>query len=766
MRVFTQSSAFSPVIELICRGLGIEHENAPEEKLERLANALERAGLSTGEAVPLIAPLLSISLPSAYPRLQFSTELLRKKTIDVLVAWVLALADEQPLVLAVEDVHWCDPSTIEFLGALFEQCPTASLLVLATYRLEFEAPWPRRMQISQITLPRLRPRHAEDLIRAVAQERALSPAAVQSIVGRGDGVPLFLEELTKAVVETSGEETEIPRSLQDSLMARLDRLGAAKEVAQAGSVLGRAFPFALIEAISMLGRDELATDLRRLVEAELLQQRGAPPQATYAFKHALIQDTAYQSMLRTKRRQLHAQTAEALERYFPEQAAAEPETLARHYDYAGLGERAIINYEKASQRSTKQTAYEETIAHLTRALEILETLPDNADRNRKELELQLGIILPQILARGLRDKKLAWRAQRCEELLAALPDTPVLVRFNVWMQLYAYHILPGGPGIENSTRGALKVAEESADARALVAANEVRGAALFLQGHFAKALPYMERAVELYDFEKHGPIAFRAGTDHGIFAMIYRSSCLWMVGYPEQAAQQSETAIAMAKKLDHPFTRAHVHTQALVEHWRCGRLDQAQRCVEDAIRVCEEFGFAPYLAWAEGSLAVLGQNPADLEAAATAIDENIAVMEGLGVYTRVQSLAVYHTDVLLRLGRFDEALRAIQRGFEISEKSKTHFESAELYRLRGECLCGRGDQSAAVEAFGLALKTARQQGSKSLELRAATSFARWSQSRGEAEKARDLLAPVYDWLTEGFDTQDLKDAKALMEELG
>ena len=357
---YTQHTAFRPVVELIEQGLGFQAADSPADKIAKLERALELGGLTLPETVPLFADFLSVPLTAGYAPLQLSPELLRRKTLAALAAWTLALGEVQPVLLLVEDLHWCDPSSLELLGRLIEQSPTARVMLVCTARPEFASPWPARSNLTPLQLGRLTQRQARAMVAALSPGRALPEPVAELLVTRADGVPLYVEELTRTVLESGllveGEgrweltapltELAIPATLHDSLVARLDRLSAPKEVAQRAAVLGREFPYALLAATAGLDEPTLRHGLARLVEAELLFERGEPPAATYTFKHALTQEAAYQSLLKRTRRDLHARVARVLVEEFPAQAAAAPEVVARHLEAAGLVDQAIAEYQR------------------------------------------------------------------------------------------------------------------------------------------------------------------------------------------------------------------------------------------------------------------------------------------------------------------------------------------------------------------------------------------------------------------------------------
>ena len=422
---YTEGTPFHPVIALVAQRLAFAPEDTASEKLGKLEAGLRT--LASTETVALLADFLGLPPPT---RLQMSPELQRKKTIDLLAQWTLSVSAAQPLVLFVEDLHWCDVSTLELLGYLIAQSPTARVLLLATARPEFTPPWPPRSNLTNVQLARLTRRQARDMIAALAGTE-LPAETLDALVARADGVPLYVEELTKAMAEPGAAHgvAAIPASLADSLMARLDRLSTAKEVAQRAAVLGREFGYPLLAAMmEMPGMDEaiLRHGLGRLVDAEILFARGEPPAATYTFKHALVQETAYQSLLKRTRQQLHARTAQVLEERFPERVAAEPEVIARHYDQAGLAAQASAYYQRAGERATQRLANEEAIGHLRRALALVATLPERHERRQMELGLQMAIGAPLAAARGWAHPEYEQTFTRARALASQIGESPEL----------------------------------------------------------------------------------------------------------------------------------------------------------------------------------------------------------------------------------------------------------------------------------------------------------------------------------------------------
>jgi class 3 adenylate cyclase/tetratricopeptide (TPR) repeat protein len=778
---YTQGSAFHPLIELMEQGLGIQAGDDPETKLARLEAGVAAAGLSVPEVVPLLAPLLSLSLPDRYPPLQFSPELQRKKTIEALVAWTFGLAESQPVVLLVEDLHWCDASTVELLGWLLEQSPTVKVLTLLSFRPDFEPPWPARSHITPLAVKRLSRRQATNLIGGMTRDVLLPGAVVERVVERADGVPLFVEELTKMVLESDlVEEREgryeltgpiaevaIPTTLQDSLMARLDRLDEGKAVAQLAATLGREFSYELLRSVSLEEEPRVRNGLAQLVDAELLYQRGALPEALFSFKHALIQETAYQSLLRSVRQQYHARIAKVLDEQFPDRAWSEPEVVARHYDEAGLAEPAIAHYRWAGQRAMERTANEEAIGHLRRALDLLATLPACRDRDQRELGLQMAIGTPLGAARGLAHRDCQAAYERARQLADQIGDAPELPRVLAGLCL-SYFTKGEGAIARELAEQSLSAAERMGDPSDLSYAHVVVGVSLYSHGEFSGARQHLEQTSRLDDASPR--VSFvDAGTvvDLGAGARSFRAFCHWALGQPDRARALSREAALLAQR------RKDVNSEALSLlneselHALRREFALTRERAEEVISLSEKVGFPLYSGvgrihrgWAVARLGEGEQGVAEMQ-------QGVAEAARIGTGWGAPKVLAMYAEAFWTVGRHDKALGALETGVALAEQQAEYRWNAELRRLRGEILLDQGE-GRAEEAEGLfheALEIARRQEAKGWELRAATSLARLWQRQGKRAEARDLLQPVYAWFTEGFDTQDLKDAKALLAEL-
>jgi TOMM system kinase/cyclase fusion protein len=764
---YTQSSALYPVIELIEQAHAFQAEEAAESKLARLERGLAHVGLEPAEALPLLASLLSLRLPERYAPLEISPQLARKKTLETLLAWVLALGEKQPVVLLVEDLHWIDPSTLEWLGLLIEQCPTARVLLLLTFRPEFAPPWPSRAHLVPITLSRLRRGEARDLAAQAIPEGVLPDALLDEVATRGDGVPLFVEELAKGVVESRRElgsslsGLTVPETLQDSLMARLDRLGEAKSVAQLAAAIGREFPYALLESVAPLTEQALREGLGHLVEAELVYQRGLPPNATYTFKHALVQDTAYQSLLESQRRELHGRIAEALEVRFADRVAREPELAARHCAEAGRTADAVAHYRRAGERAAQHSAHAEAVAHLERAIGLLDTLPESPERDRQELRLRIGLGASLQATRGMYSPEVEEVYERALSLSRRSRDLPERFQALAGLQIF-YRNREVRRSLELGEE-LLAHAERTGEPSERLFAHSTLGVVRQFRGELSEALAHEEQAIALYDPSAHGSLERVYGLEPGIVSLCLASFSLMQLGHPDRALERAEEAIAQARAQSLPYSLSYALNWGAIAHYMRGELRRMIDRDEEAIEIAAERGFAQQLDGATrlraSALALL---LGDAEAGTDLVEwPKASVGPVAGPFVGAAAAA------LLCLGRLEAALRWMDDWLAFSAEKCVPYWDAECLRLTAEIRLAQ-DRTAREEAERLlrrAIAIAQSQEGRGLELRAASSLARLLRDRGERDEARALLEPVYDWFTEGFDTADLVDAKALLDEL-
>ena len=509
---YYQHTALYPMIDLLERVvLRFEREESPPQKLRKLEGHLVQYGLPLAEAVPLFAALLSLPLTAAYAPLTMSPEQQKQQTLHAFLTILLRIAAQQPVLFVMEDLHWVDPTTLELLSLLVDQGPTARILALLTFRPDFSPPWTGRSHLTQVTLSRLPRRQAAEMTGRVAHGKALPAEVVEQIVAKTDGVPLFVEELTKMVLESGllQEREEryaltgplpplaIPTTLHDSLMARLDRLATVKGLAQLGATLGREFSYALLQAVSPWDEETLQQGLHQLVVAEFLYQRGLPPQATYLFKHTLIQEAAYQSLLKSTRQQYHQRIAQVLEAQFPDTAETQPELLAYHYTEAGLNEQAIGYWQRAGRRAIERSAHVEAISHLTRGLEVLTTVPDTPERLQQELDLQMTLGAAWAQTRGWAASEVGQAYARARELCQRLgepPQLPVVLlgQFFLCMQRAEWQTA------RELGEHLLTLAQRQSDPVLLLAAHTALGVSLFFRGEVAAAHAHFAQGSALY----------------------------------------------------------------------------------------------------------------------------------------------------------------------------------------------------------------------------------------------------------------------------
>jgi len=756
------------------RGGAVGGEPPNDDQFAQLQSGLVMAGLEPAQAIPLIAPLLNLPLPSKYLPSPLSPEQQRRRLLATLVEWVLGAARMHPVVIEIEDLHWADPSTLELLQLLVEQGARARLLLLYTARPEFRVPWPLRAHHTQITLNRLSSRNVRTMVEEVAAHKALhgtlTDETIAAVVERTGGVPLFVEELTRAVLESADAKltgSEIPVTLHDSLMARLDRLGAAKEVAQVGAVIGGEFSYELLHAVHPVAEEDLQRALRKLADAEMLHVRGIAPDATYQFKHALIRDAAYEALLKTRRRELHRHVANVVSQQFPDIAEARPEILAHHYTEAGLAAEAVPHWLRAGETMSRRTAHVEAIGHLTKGLGLLATLPDTLGRAQQELPLQTTLGISLLATKGFGSPEVGKAYTRARELCRQLGESAQL--FPVLVGLRFFHVAKGNlQEAREAGEQLLQLAQSSGAAALTLEGHYAVAVPLHLLGEFALALEHCERAIALYDPRQHGSHAFVYGLDAGVASRSLAACILWELGYPERALKTSREALRLESEVAHPVSLANALAFAGLIYMWCGDTQPALESAEALIALAREKGFSSFLSmglvisgWALTALGAGKEGIAQIRKGIA--DWRATGARGNGTGHLAVLLAAY-----LKRGKTEEAMPVLSEALSMVEEIGERNNEARLYQLKGELLRARGADGdlEAERNFRAAIRIARNQHAKSLELRASTSLARLLHARGRRDEARAMLAEIYGWFTEGFDTADLKDAKSLLDQLG
>jgi class 3 adenylate cyclase/predicted ATPase len=778
---YHQHTALYPWIDLLERvALRFDREESTQQKVSKLEGFLVQYGLLLAEAVPLFAALLSLPLPADYAPVIVSPELQKQQTLHVLLTFLLRIAAQQPVLFVMEDLHWVDPTTLELLSLLVDQGPTARILALFTFRPDFSPPWTGRTHLTQLTVNRLPRRQAVEVIRQVAHGKVLPPEVVEQIVAKTDGVPLFVEELTKMVLESGllQEQDEryaltgplhplaIPATLHDSLMARLDRLAAVKALAQLGATLGREFSYELLRAVAPWDEGIVHRGLHQLVAAEFLYQRGVPPQATYTFKHALIQDVAYQSLLRSTRQQHHQRIAQALEAQFPETVETQPELIAQHYTAAGCTEQAIPYWLRAGQHASDRSAHLEAISHVTTGIELLKTLPETPARTQHAVTLHIVLGAALQVTKGPAAPEVEHAYSQAHALCQQVGETPELVP--VLLGLWRYYLTRSQLHTAREHGDALlRLAQRAADPVLAVVGHYALGATWLWLGALPAARQHLEAGIAHYTPDQRRALVFRLGQDPGVVCRVNAALTLWFLGYPEQALGRLHEALALAHELSHPYSLAFAQCVAAMVS-QCRRdVPAVYEHAEAAVALSTERGSPVWAAigtclrgWA---LAMQGQG----EEGMTQVRQGITSYRATGAALYVPYFYTLLAEVCAHLGHTEDGLQALTEGHTLVEQQEERWWEAEVARLRGVLLLRQtGTPQAEAEAWlQRALDVARRQEAKSLELRAAMSLSRLWQQQGKQAEARELLAPVYGWFTEGFDTADLQEAKALLEGL-
>jgi predicted ATPase/class 3 adenylate cyclase len=771
-----QDSALYPTIMQLERAAGFERDDTPEIKFHKLAALLTRTSSPSAD-MTLLAELLHISAADLYIPRELNPQRKKEETFEALLRQVASLAQHQPVLIIYEDVHWIDPSTRELLDRLIDRVTALPILLLITFRPEFQPSWAGRSRVAMLALSRLARHQGAMLVQRVAGDKALPAETVKEIIDRTDGVPLFVEELTKAVLEGHGNSGRaegastsalaLPATLHASLMARLDRLGpCAKQVAQTGAAIGREFSYELLDAIAGRTGRELRDELARLVTSELVFQRGTPPESVYTFKHALVQDAAYSTLLRGDRQQLHARIAGAVERRFPERTAREPEVLAHHFMEARQIDRAIDYWLKAGERAAQHSANLEAIRHLTRGLEALRTIPESPDRDRRELAYQIAIGTPLIAVHGYSAPQTGAAYSRARVLCERLGEAEPLVA--TLSGEFVYYFVRGDyPKMRRLSEEARQVADRLPNPVIRLASHRLAGITAMHFGAFCEARSELEAILCLYEPRRHRSQPVHYVHDPKVSALTYLSLVLWVLGFPEQARRSSTAAFQCAAELDQANLTAHVHNFAgagldeLLGDVR-GVQAHAEAIVELADR--HSLGY-----WRVNGLILRGW--AMVQQGAT--EAGIALMCQNSAERATQGVSWYQARYLCMLAaayaqasQAERGLRVIAEAKDLVARSEEHLWEGELARIEGELLRVQGASAPEIEAcFARAIAITRAQGARSLELRAALNFAHLRYDQGRRSDARALLAPTFSWFNEGFETADLRAAKALLGEL-
>jgi class 3 adenylate cyclase/predicted ATPase len=775
-------SALHPSITQLERASGFERDDTPEAKLAKMTSLLGRSSGHENDS-QLLAELLSIPTGGRYAPLDWSPQRKKEKTFEALLRQLEMLSRQRPVLVVYEDVHWIDPSSRELLDMSVERVASLPVLLVITFRPEFQPPWSGQAHVSTLTLSRFGRGEGTVLVERVAGNNALPDEIMAEIVERTDGIPLFVEELTKAVVEAGARDEDVastlnkaplsasavPATLHASLMARLDRLGpVAKEVAQIGAAIGREFSYDVLAPIAQKSDVEVQTGLSRLTEAGLVFCRGTPPEASFLFKHALVRDVAYGSLLRGQRQQLHARIVATLLRQATDVADQQPEVLAQHCTEAELNDQAVVYWSKAARQSVARYSMIEAVAQARKGLDVLARLPDGRPRWQQELELQSALGVALNVSVGAATAETGQVYVRARALCERLGDTATLVQvvsglathYAQRCELAAY---------QQTAVDLLRLADREDDLDCRLCGHRIMGSGLYWLGDVSSSRQHLERALSLYRPEAHQPMISVIGYDLRATATSYLSDVLFILGYPDQAQERSREALSWARKLrNHPHVLVHALSNAAT--YNVGRRDDvaALELLREAMALATEQGFRFWLAFTRMmhccALARRGKSAPDVAFLRKSIADYTVIGGALYRPFVVGQVA----EICGSIGHLDEALDLIAEALELVETTSERHREAELCRLKGDLLIAHrpAEWGGAEVSLHRALAVARRQNAKMYELRASISLARLWRDQGKRTEARDLLAPIYGWFTEGFDTPDLKEAKALLEELG
>jgi class 3 adenylate cyclase/predicted ATPase len=776
-------SALYPIIGQMERAAGLAQNDGLQARLDKLDAVLAQTATSTQDAA-LFAEMLSLPNDGRHPTLDLTPQQRRQRTLEALISQLEALARQSPVLMVFEDAHWIDPTSLEVFSRVADRIETLRVLLIVTFRPEFDPPWIGRSHATAMTINRLTQREAAAMIDGVVGNKLLPAGIRQDIIERTDGIPLFVEEMTKAVLEAESEgkaeqtvaavpppALAVPASLQASLMARLDRLGPAKEVAQIGAAIDREFPHALLAAVVRKPEAELGPALDRLIQAGLLFRQGVPPYASYLFKHALVQDAAYGTLLREPRRTLHARIAEALESQFAEITQKQPELLAHHCTEAGLIEKAAGLWGKAGQRSLERSALVEATAQLKRALTQIATLPPTPALRGERIKFQVALAnaLMNAVGHAAPETKASFdQAHLYIEQAEALGEPPedALLLFSILYGVWsASYVAFNGDVCCDLAAQFLELAEKQGTTIPLLMGHRIMGHALMATGHVVEARAHYDKGIALYDPAEHRVLATRFGVDAGVAILSHRSLALWYLGYSEAALKDADDAVQRARESGHAVSLMFALFTTL--HLLCGNHTTAGDRAQELIHLAEEKGALLWKAFGminQGCVLALTRRASDAIEMLTA---GIAGWRITGATLFVPYYLTYLARAHAELGQFDDAWRSIHEATMLAETTKERWCEAEVHRIVGEIalMAPKPDAAKAEAYFKHALAVAREQQAKSWELRAAKSMARLWRDQGKRQQAHDLLALVYGWFTEGFDTLDLKEAKALLDEL-
>ena len=773
-------SPLHPVIAQLERAAGFAREDSPGTKLDKLEILLSRAGENSPDAAALIADLLALPSDGRYASLPSDPRRQREDTFASLVRQLEGLAHGQPVLVIFEDLQWVDSTSLELLEMILERVPRLPVLFVITFRPEFQPPWTGEAHVTLLTLGRLGQRETEALVEQVAGGKSLSAEILVQIVERADGIPLFTEELTKALLEGGllrvqdgrylfkgpSSSFAIPSSLHASLLARLDRLAPVREVAQIGAALGREFSYEKLAAVAGRSDGELRDALDQLAGAGLLLRRGTSLRATFVFKHALIQDAAYSTLLRGQRQALHARIGNMLKEQFPEIAVTEPETLAHHYTQAGLLDSAIDYWHKAGERALRRSATVEAVQHLTHGIQLTRSLPATPARDRRELDLHLALGRFIRIVKGMAAPETLQVFTRARRLVndSATVTEQMTVLYGLWG---VHHVRAEHTEACEVAQQCLNLAARHNDNKeAEVLAHYIMGDTLWATGTFIEARYHLERTSQLSAAATASSAVARALQNHDISALSYLAWVLWPLGYPAQATAAAKQAIQRARDTGHvPLIAFVSFVDAFLAAAFSADRDRCEARFDEVVTYCTKHGVKAYELWTRFCQGIATARLGGTERGIAVMRSTMEELEAINAEILRPLHQGHLAAALASHGQADLGIALIDEAISTLEKTGERLFEAEVYRFRGQLWIDVDKPDEAEIALLRALTVARGQQARMWELRAAVSLARLRRNQGRRAGARDLLAPIYCWFNEGLDTPDLKDAKAVLHTL-
>lgn len=778
---YYDNTPLRPIVSQIEHAAGFERDDNPGTKLVKLERFLNKSGPSANADFGLYASLLSIPGATRHADADMTPRRTKELTISALIRYFRTSSQSQPVLIVVEDAHWIDPTTLELLDRLIQELHSAAICIIVTARPEFVAPWADNPNATTIRLNRLSREQCSALLLNMTDGKILPAEIHEQIVSKTDGVPLFIEELTRTVIESGLMHDQgdrfaitgalpalaIPATLQDSLMARLDRLGPSREIAQIGAALGRSFPHQLMAAVAPISERALHAALQQLSAADLVYRRGEPPDATYIFKHALVQDVAYESLLRSRRHQLHSRIADVLSDHFSDTVENEPEIMAHHLAQAGRLEEAISYLRRAGERAIRRSANVEAIRHLQKGLDLLQMLPETSER--EQVQLGIDVILGQALiaGRGYAASETKDVLLRAKSLLHHLTEPSD--RFAVLYGIWACYYVAGEVALQQQAAVEfLKAAEQANDRAALCIAHRALGTTYVTMGEFVSGRRHLEEARSLYDPVSHARFRYQYGQDIGAASLCYLSWALWHLGHVEQAAQVAREAVAYAERLSHPHTTAYTicHARGMLDVFRRDP-SGTPAYTEAVIALCHEHGF-PF--WAAGAQILNGW----AKCVQGNVSEGIEVLQtGLRKWRKTGArlwlplfLAV-EAQAYAAIGRMDLALEAINQAIAVASDKGERWAIAEILRVKATLVlaANNADTAEAEALLAESINTSRSQQARSWELRASCDLARVWQNNGRTTDALHLLRDVIGQFRENEVSEDLVTARAALRDL-